>query len=190
MRRLIVMTVLMLLFATSLAFAKSADIHKRGFMFGLGPGFSAAVRLTIDGVDYSNKISDFGTIGVWYNLRAGYAITPKLYLDLETIYGQPFALQSNKTTLFLFAPGVRFYPKTTGLVLGARAGITTSRTISQNNVTTWAPHPGFGFGLLAGYDFRQTPTGFGWELDSSLDNTSISGESVWDLELSVSALWK
>lgn len=175
-------------------FAQDQQDEERGFYFQFGLGFAGTsypdeYEQLLDALEDAPGV-DRTRVNI--HLAVGYAITQNLY-GIFLIDGTGDRLDDGvdyiQTNTYFFNAGVRYYPFDTGLVLGAHLG--PSRIVLDTDFAGSASSDmGFGGGIMFGYDFDRTLTGFSGILGIRLNGASIEGDSVGTAALFLSLLWK
>ncbi len=171
-----VLFVLSLLFITVCLFPLVTQA-KRGFYiaFGGGPGMMSYGEPTdsfldsIEGMPYMEKIS----IGTDFSI--GWAINTKLYLVGNFFsYSDYYWNAESMIMTGMIALGVRYYPSTTGIVLGTDIG-SASQVFYRTSALNREDGSGFGGDLMIAYDIDKTITGFTLMLGVKIGGYYIKG---------------
>ncbi len=118
-----VLLVVILVLSTTMLFSEES-IEERGFYFGIGGGIASVVYPEpFNSVVEAIEASGVDRITIEIDLSIGGAISDKNYL-LGSISGYGDRLDDGisyfQLNTYLYAIGIRYYPFTTGLVLGGR----------------------------------------------------------------------
>jgi hypothetical protein len=172
----------------------SEETGQRGFMFQFGIG-GASINYTPEldaALNTLDNLPGVDRFTIYLDLGLGYAINSKTYL-LFSISGvgdrieDPYNYMQINT--FLYAPGIRYYPWTTGLVLGADIGfarMAVDTDFGMEAVSEW----GTGIRAVIAYDFARKLTGFSVVVGLAVTGASIESESVNSAQLYINLLWK
>jgi len=190
MKKLLLVIVFGLL--TTLLFSQE-KIEKRGFYFGIGGGAASVVYPEPLNSDLET-IEDSGVdrMTIEMDLSVGGAVSDKSYLvGSVSVYGDrledsTYYIQFNTV---LYAIGIRYYPFTTGLVLGGDVGSTRMVIQSQGSSDAESDY-GFGYDILIAYDFDRTNTGFTFQLGLKVGGYDIEGDSVGAASIFGNLIWK
>ena len=158
---------MLLLSWVALAQAAMHPNDREGWLIGLGIG-GGGLQVSDQGAS-SDRES-----GVAASLRAGYAFSPQVSLELD---GTLWSREDNGTRFTFSATGatINVYPGASGFVLRAGVGGGTGEVqVQQGNVTITASENGLGLLAGLGYEFRVArkfafgpQAHFGWaDLDS------------------------
>lgn len=168
-------------------------LEQRGFMFEIGLG---ATHVTYTPEIYSmlSQMESAGLdrIKIYLEIGAGFSINKKLYGELS-ISGTGDRLEdySNymQINLYLYGAGLRYYPFTTGLVLGVDAGMARGVMVSDLGSSS-SSDPGFGTGFIIAYDFDRTLTGFTIQIGIRANTLRIEGDTLSSASLYGALVWK
>ncbi len=185
---------LTLLFAVLLASAHAKPVKERSVMFQFGLGFAR--------IDYSSEMNELmDEIGdqrgieeltVYVDIGLGFSAGPKSYVLLsvsgvgDRLYDSESHLQVNT---ILYACGFRYYPFTTGLLLGADAGVARCSLKSDMGIKSdsdWGP----GARAFVGYDFARKPSGFSLILGLSATVAVVDGDLIDSAQICLDLAWK
>lgn len=190
MKKVLLVAVLVL---SAVMLFSEEKIEERGFYFGIGGGPAVVVypeplNSALDAIEDSGV--DRITIDI--NLSIGGAIGDKTYL-LGSVSGYGDRLDDGiyylQVNTYLYAIGVRYYPFTTGLVLGTDIG-RTIMVVQSTYSSDVESDPGFGYNVLLAYDFDRTKTGFAFQLGLKVGGYDIEGETVQAGSLFFNLVWK
>ncbi|MFP4365254.1 MAG: hypothetical protein ACLFR1_15430 [Spirochaetia bacterium] len=185
-----------LFFSLMLITAQEAQEEERGLLVEIGAGPSVITYGAADA--YFSLAEENGANRVQLNLHAlfGYAVATDLYL-CGVISGAAdrftYSSQYLQMNIYILGAGVRYYPFTTGLVLGADFGASpfliqtnTSSPYMQSGVTA----SGLGFNISLGYDFGQSLTGFALKTGIRASATTLEGSIISSGSFVVTLVWK
>ena len=171
----IVLAMLVGLAWTSTARAGSYEQIRHGWLVGFGfGGGSAGVSIPGESTDRESGFAG--------SLRAGYAFTPEISLELNS---NAWLKEQNGTTLTfsVAAAALNYYPGASGFVLRGGVGVGTvdvETTFGSTTVTT--SESGLGLTVGAAYEFRVTrrfaigpQVDFGWTDQQDLNTNHING---------------
>ncbi len=186
------MFVLVLVLSATMLFSEE-NIEERGFYFGIGVG--PAIIEYPEPLNSDLELLDalgYDRMTMYINISIGGAISDKSYLlgsvsgtSDSLVYGiDEFTIMSH-----LFALGFRYYPFTTGLVLGADIG-TASMTFQATGIPDIESDSGFGYNILLAHDFDRTKTGFAFQLGLAFAGYDIEDELVLVGSLFGQLVWK
>ena len=173
--------------------------EKRGFYFDVGFGFayvkypeplnSEVVALEALGCDRMTLYAN-GSIGGAVSDKS-YLLGSISYYSDELEYGSILWGDFLYLDTYLYAIGVRYYPFTTGVVLGADVGVTNLVFTGTDSSDVESDY-GFGYNLLFVYDFDTTKTGFALQLGLKVGVYDIEsdGDTVRPASLFVNFVWK
>jgi len=85
--------------------------------------------------------------------------------------------------------GLRYYPFTTGLVLGVDAGMARGAVVSDLGSSSSSDH-GFGTGYIVAYDFDRDLTGFTFQAGIRVNYLIIEGDTLSSASLYGAMVWK
>ena len=167
--------------------------EKRWFFFNIEAG-AASVSYT---PETDAMLSDMESAGldrmvVYLGIGAGYAVNEKLYAGaFISATGDRIEDSSNymQINLYLYGAGLRYYPFTTGLVLGVDAGMAKGVMVSDLGSSS-SSDPGFGTGFIIAYDFDRTLTGFTFQAGIRVNTLRIEGDTLSSASLYGALVWK
>lgn len=188
--------VLVIVFILIATFLFSQEIiEKRGFYFGIGGGpavikYPEPTESMLN--ELENTIVGLQRIQLEIDLTIGWAINDKTYL-VGVLTGFADRLEDSTGSLqlntYLYAIGLRYYPFTTGLLLGGDLG--ASKMLIQNSAAEDSVSDfSYGYNLIAAYDFDSTKTGFTFQLGVKVGGYEIEGEVVTGVCLFGDLVWK
>jgi len=180
--------------STALAAAQSGGERQRGFFFegALGPAYTSYDAAS-DAAFAQAEALGASRIRVMVGLSLGYAVSPNLYVIGGVVgYGDRFYDAYNYVQLntYFWNLGIRYYPFTTGLVLGIDAGLASMGVTSDIGISGTSAEVGFGSGILVAYDFGGRPTGFSFELGLRGDYANVGGSPMSGAALVLALLFK
>lgn len=192
MKKIFTLTILITLLITSVTVAQE---EQRGFIFTGGIGF-ADMQWSDEDQQLMDTLEDDPTVDrykVHINLGIGGAINQKTYL-LATLNGYGDRLEDSygdhlQLNMYLYGAGVRWYPFTTGLVLGTDLGFSrgvADASFADSYVTDW----GTGFGFTAGYDFDSTTTGFTGIIGVKMLSLAIESDNLFGASIFLNFAFK
>ena len=193
MKKGFVLIILLALLAGA-AYAQSPPPEdQRGFMLQLGLGGAS--------VDYSedmNAMIDlweaFGAdrITLYLDFGFGFAMTQKTYL-LFSLSGTGDRLSYGsdyyQRNTLLYAAGLRYYPFTTGLVLGADLGA-ARMVVKDSTGSSFTSDWGSGVRFVVGYDFARRLRGFTGILGLAVTGATIEDQESSSAQIFFSLAWK
>jgi hypothetical protein len=188
---------LLALLAASLPAQRVALVEEpqRGFLFEIAGGAGSATYpdpMQTD-VSYLDSLAEVDRVTLALHATTGWALSNTVYatLGVYAVGDRLFDLSGGSFQInsYLYSPGIRWYPFTTGLVLGADAG--ASRVLIQSssagtNASPW----GYGWRGVAAYDFAGDPTGFSLTTGLAVGALVVDGGAVGMAAAYVSLMWK
>jgi len=166
---------------------------QRGFLFEAQFGLAnISYDAATDAAFAQSQALGLSRVQVALGATLGYAVSSNLYLTVgvegygDRFYESSYYVQLNS---YLWEAGIRYYPFTTGLVLGLHAGAATNSVASNLGVSGSSTSPGYGMGVILAYDFGGF-TGFGLELGAEADYCTVSGSPITGESLFVAVSWK
>lgn len=173
---------------------QSAQARQRGFFFEgeIGPAYTS-YDPAMDALFSQAQALGASRVRVMLSLALGYSVSKNLYVVGGVVgYGDRFYDSYNFVQLntYFWNLGVRYYPFTTGLVLGFDAGLANMAVTSDVGLSGSSASPGFGLGILIAYDFARNPTGFSFEAEIRADYANIAGSPMSGVALVLALLWK
>ncbi len=178
LRFILVTTGFVLLVSAPVFADNQSGSQHRGFFFEvqIGPALTSYDAAT-DAAFASAEAMGLSRLRLGLGATLGFAVSPTIYLTggVEG-YGDRFYDSTGYIQLntYLWVVGLRFYPFSNGLVLGARGGFATTSVVSDIGVSGYSSTPGSGFGVLVAYDFGGF-TGMGFEIGARVDYCTING---------------
>lgn len=193
-KRIILLCCSCILCALAMSAPLSAQEDRRSVLFEIGaglgfPGYPAEVEAVLSAVGGQPGV-DRVKVGVEISL--GIALSQNAFLmasmdgtgDRLTDYSD--YMQVN---LYLYSLGLRYYPRTTGFYLEGDLG--SSACVTQASfIESEASNLGFGWGAALGYDFNDSPRGFGLSLEARFNGLEIEGDAASSLMLTLNCCWK
>jgi hypothetical protein len=180
----------------STAFSQSNE-RVRGIYIDAGIGFG--------GISYNDEIDNLlewaddnglDRMTISLDLSIGWAVLQKLYVvGSLTGFGDRIYKSSDYMQLntYLFGPGVRFYPLSSGKHLQLGADLGFGRMVLDSNISsvgTIASEGGFGVKISAAYDFDSTMTGPALLLGGEFLMDFIEGESITGFSIFAKFVYK
>lgn len=191
----IVGCILVLGMAASLAAAQENTERNRGIYFEAGLGFG--------GVSYGDELDQAISLAeglgadrstVYLDLGLGFALTQRLYAIAEMSgIGDRLQYPNGYMQLntYLYSAGIRYYPFTRGLQLGADVGmgamVLQSSESEYNNLVS---EKGGGLRFTAAYDFDSTRVGPAALLGFTVLVDAIEDESITGVGLFLNFVYK
>lgn len=171
---------------------------QRGFMFQIGLGGASVDYPEGWFPDSSESTPGADRMTIYLDIGLGFAITQKTYL-LFSLSGTGDRLESKTDSsvyaqfnTLLYAVGLRYYPFTTGLVLGADLG--AARAVIQGGIggltATSTSDWGSGVRFVVGYDFARRLRGFTGILGLAVTGVTIEDEPISTAQIFFSLAWK
>ncbi len=193
MRKLLIIVMLICVAGGGL-FAQ-ADVPERGVMFQIGLGTAQIEwpQELKELMDYAEAQPEIDRVKVHLNLGLGAAVNEKLYI-LGSLQGYGDRLEDSygdyvQINAYLFGLGLRWYPFTTGLLLGGDIG--AARLVAMGSgIDSETSDWGNGLGLTAGDDFGGRPTGVSLILGLRFDGMSVEGDSMGTAALFLNLAFK
>jgi len=185
---------LIMLSAFLLASTHAKPVKERNMMFQFGLGF-ARIDYTSELNDLMDEIGDqrgIDELTVYIDIGLGFSAGPKSYVLLsvsgvgDRLYDSDSHLQVNT---ILYACGFRYYPFTTGILVGADAGVARCSLKSDMGIgpdSDWGP----GARAFVGYDFARKPSGFSLILGLSATAVVIDGDLIDSAQIHLDLAWK
>ena len=176
-------------------YAQTEMEEMRGFLFQVGLGaatveYDSTTEAEID----IYKAAGYDRMTIYLDLGLGFAITQKAYL-LFSISGTGDRLEKSaddylQLNTCLFAGGVRYYPFTTGLVLGADIGGARAVTQFGGGTSDITSDWGNGYRFMIGYDFARRLRGFTGILGLAITGSTIEDETINSAQIYFDLAWK
>lgn len=198
MKKGCVLIILLALLAGA-AYAQSPPPEdQRGFMFQFGLGAASVDYPEGWFPDTSESTPGLDRITLYLDIGLGFAITEKTYL-LFSLSGTGDRLEDKNDSsnyaqfnTFLYAVGLRYYPFTTGLILGADLG--AARAVIQGGfgglTATSTSDWGSGVRFVVGYDFARRLRGFTGILGLAVTGATIEDQESSSAQIFFSLAWK
>jgi len=192
MKKLVTLVALVFL-ATFLFSQEAASADNRGMYIALGGGparveypepFQSLVD-TLNSVGYEQLTIDI-------NLSVGGALNKNTYIiGSFSWYADSWDLDLSYYRLYtiFYSVGFRYYPYTTGLVLGVDAGATNMNNQSSVAETIESDY-GLGLNASIGYDFDKNSTGLTFILGAQVGLFDIEGDDVMGFGIFGNVAWK
>lgn len=193
-KRIILLCCSCILCAFALSAPLSAQEERRSLLFeiGAGLGFPGYPREMEQLLSYAESDPTIDRYKVALDLGFGVALSQNSYL-MARIDGTGDRLSDFsdyvQVNLYLYSLGFRFYPSTTGFFLDVGAGATAA-VVQVSSLGSEKSNNGFGFGGALGYDFCDTPRGFGLAVEARLNLLEIQGDDASSLMLTLNCCWK
>ncbi len=168
-------------------------VEKRGFYFAFGGGYpSISYPEPLNSSIETLENSGVDRIPIAIDISMGVAISNNSYF-IGSISGVADRLENATSFVqfntYLYSLGIRFYPFTTGLVLGGDLG--SSRMVIQGTgISDIVSDSGFGYNFVVAYDFDKSKTGFTFLLGIKAGASDIEGDSVAAVSLFGNLTWK
>lgn len=189
MRKLTVMSILLLLSMGQIWSQTTETGIKRGFLLfgGLGfPGiiYEDALQDLVDQLEDGNGVN---RLNLYMNLGIGVAVTKRIYITVGfngygdiLSYSDSIIEEELQLTFVDIVAGLRFYPQVTGWVAGFDLGPARAQSTFDANYIdeeiSFDSETGFGFGIMIGYDLARRPTGFSAIIGARADFLQIEEE--------------
>ena len=193
-KRIILLCCSCILCAFALSAPLSAQEERRSLLFEIGaglgfPGYPVEAEAVLSGLDDRPGVERFR---VAVDVSVGFALSQNTFL-MAGMDGTGDRLMDDsdymQVNLYLYSLGLRYYPRTTGFYFEGNLG-TTACLIQLSDLESRVSDFGFGYGAALGYDFNDSPRGFGLSLEARFNGLEIEGDAASALMLTLNCCWK